>query len=173
MRGNPGSGSRGLALRDILPGLFCVLAVASCGTSSDSPTWDWSFVRSGADAGQVVASGTFVTEKTPDGEGFHTITSIAGSRLGVPITSLQPAGTAIPDNEAYPVDNRVRPSHPEGQLSKAGFGYALADGSFENPFLATWELPQVVYMAFRSNPPFGATPPNTEEITVVFRATIR
>ena len=162
-------------LRAILPLVLALLAASSCGSSSDPPTldWDWSFVRAGEGAGQLVASGTFTTGRIPDGEGFYAITSIAGTRFGVPITSLQPVGTAIPDNEAYPVDDRVRPVHPEGQLTKAGFGYGLADGSFENPFLATWELPDVVYQVFRSSPPFGATPPNTEEEPVVFRATIR
>lgn len=152
--------------------LLCLLASA-CGRSPDSLTWDWSYVATGPEAGRVIAGGTFTTGRTPDDEGFHEITAISGSRLGVPITSLQPAGTAIPDNEAYPVDNRVRPPGPEGQLSKAGFGYGLADGSFENPFLASWELPEVVYMVFRSSPPFAATPPNTEETTVVFHAAVR
>ena len=161
------------ALRGPLSGLLCLLALASCGNSSDSLSWDWSLVRNDQGAGQIVASGTFTTSPAPDAEGFYAITSIAGRRLGVSITSLHPAGTAIPDNEAYPVDDRVRPPHPEGQLTKAGFGYGLADGSFENPFLATWELPAVVYLAFRSSPPFGATPPNTDETTVVFHATIR
>lgn len=152
---------------------FFLLALGCGGDSRDSLTWDWSFVGVEEGGGQATASGTFATGRTPDAEGFYEITAIAGRSGDVKITSLQPAGTAIPDNEAYPVDNRVRPPHPEGQLSKAGFGYGLADGSFENPFLATWELPNVVYMDFRSNPPFGATPPNTQEATVVFRARIR
>jgi len=164
---------RGRALRSPLSILFCLLTLGCGGDSRDSLTWDWSYVGGGKDGRPVTASGTFATGRTPDAEGFYEITAIAGRSGGVKITSLQPAGTAIPDNEAYPVDNRVRPPHPEGQLSKAGFGYGLADGSFENPFLATWELPNVVYMDFRSNPPFGATPPNTQEATVVFRARIR
>lgn len=167
------AGRHGRALPSSLPLLLCLLALA-CGSSSrDSLTWDWSFVRGEEGSGQVTASGTFATGRTPDDEGFYEITAITGRSGGVPIISLQPAGTAVPDNEGYPVDNRVRPPHPEGQLSKAGFGYGLADGSFENPFLATWELPTVVYMVFGSNPPFGATPPNTQESTVVFRARVR
>ena len=48
----------------------------------------------------------------------------------------------FPDNAPYAVDNRVRPAHPDGQLTKAGFGFELANGWFENPFLATRELPE-------------------------------
>ena len=149
-----------------------VLALASCGSTQETLIWDWSYYLEKQSASQVVASGTFVTEKTPDSEGFYTIIGITGNRLGVAIKSLHPAGTAIPDNEPYKLDNRVRPPNPGGQLTKAGFGYGLANGIYDNPFYADFRKPPA-YMAFLSKPPFGMTPPNTEEPTIVFQATIR
>ena len=45
---------------------------------------------------------------------------------------MESAKTAIPGNEGWPVDNLIRAAKP--QLSPSGFGFALADGSFANPF---------------------------------------
>ena len=149
-----------------------VLALASCGSTQETLIWDWSYTLENQSVRQVVASGTFVTENTPDAEGFYTIIGITGNRLGVAITRLQPIGTAIPDNEPYKVDNRIRPANAKGQLTKAGFGYGLANGAYDNPYYATFMNPPV-YMAFLSKPPFAMTPPNTEEPTIVFQATIR
>ena len=54
---------------------------------------------------------------------------------------LQPAGTSTPGNPGYPVDDRIRADGP--QLTKAGFGFALADGSYGNAFfLDTASPPQ-------------------------------
>ena len=150
-----------------------LLALLSPGAAAASLTWDWSFSLVGANLSQPVLSGTFTTGETPDADGFYEITALTGNRLGVAIVSLQPTGTAIPDNTPYPVDNRIRPLHPDGQLTKAGFGYGLANGWFENPFLATWELPNLVYYAFLSKPPFGTQTPQTEEPPVTFQASIR
>lgn len=81
-----------------------------------------------------------MSDDKPDAEGFYVITGINGQANGVAITGLQPAKTAIPGNEGWPVDNRVRAKAPE--LSIGGFGFALADGSFANPFYgARWEPP--------------------------------
>jgi len=94
-----------------------------------SVTWNWQY----ADAQDgIAASGTFLTADTPDADGWYLITAITGSRNGVAIAGLQPAGTAIPGNEPYVVDNLVRLDG--GQLSWDGFGYALADGGYANPF---------------------------------------
>ncbi len=161
--------------------LCSVLALVSCGSTPETLIWDWSCSQPEQGAGEVgsvkgapevLASGTLVTEKTPDAEGYYQIISIAGNRQGIAIKSLHSAGTAIPDNEPYKVDNRIRPSNSGGQLTKAGIGYGLADGSYENLFYASFMSPPV-YMVFRSKPPFGMTPPNTEEPTVIFKATIR
>jgi hypothetical protein len=50
----------------------------------------------------------------------------------VAITGLQPAGTAIPGNEPYAVDNLVNATPP--QLTVHGFGFLLANGNYANPF---------------------------------------
>jgi len=92
-----------------------------------STTWDWQY---GGTA--IAAAGTFVTDDVPNADGYYQITAITGTRNGVAITGLQPTGTAIPGNEPYAVDNLVRLAN--GQLSYDGFGFALADGSYANPF---------------------------------------
>jgi hypothetical protein len=150
-----------------------LLALLSPWAAAASLTWDWSFSLVGSQPVQRVLSGTFTTGDTPDADGFYEITALTGNRLGVAIVSLQPTGTAIPYNTPYPVDNRIRPLHPDGQLTKAGFGYGLANGWFENPFLAIWELPDLVYYAFLSKPPFGTQTLQTEEPQVIFEASIR
>lgn len=120
-------------------------------------TWDWSYTATG-----IAASGTFTTTDTPDANGFFEITAITGSRNGVAIVGLQPTGTAIPGNEPYAVDNLVSISGP--QLTWDGFGYAMADGSYANPFsdgTTAWE--------YLSVPPYvdGAG----QEVAVAFSAT--
>lgn len=168
----------GISVRSLLLrwcALLGLLLLNACGSASDTLTWDWSYARpeQGAGgkggAGETLASGTFTTEKTPDADGFYLIVAVTGQRLGVPIIALHPTGTAIPDNEPYALDNRVRDAHPDGQLTKAGFGFAMQNGTYENAFHANFRSPPV-YMAFLSKPPFGRTPPNTEEIDIVFQA---
>ena len=68
---------------------------------------------------------------------------------GVAITGLQPAGTSIPGNDGYPVDGLIKAEAP--QLSLHGFGYALADGTYANPFYGDHFVPPGVY-AFFSDP---------------------
>ena len=78
---------------------------------------------------------------------------MTGEANGVPITGLQPAGTAIPGNDGWPVDNLVRTKAPA--LSPGGFGFALADGSFANPFYgARFDPPG--FLAVLSDPAKGA-----------------
>ena len=83
---------------------------------------------------------------------------------GVAITGLQPAGTSIPGNDGYPVDSLVRTEAP--QLSLHGFGYALADGTYANPFYGDHFVPPGVY-AFFSDPANR----KTSEPLVKFEAT--
>ena len=118
------------------------LTAACVAPQAHAETWRWQYGATGIDA-----SGTFSTSDTPDGDGYYTITAITGSRNGITITGLQPAGTAIPGNDPYVVDNLVATSSP--QLTWNGFGYSLADGSYANPFsdgTTAWEyLSQVPY----------------------------
>ena len=111
--------------------------------------WRWSYEGTG-----VTASGELTTTDAPDADGFYTITRITGEANGVAITGLQPAGTAIPGNAGYPVDNRVSGRPP--YLSNDGFGFALADGTFANPFYAAHFAEPGAYV-FASDPKTGKT----------------
>lgn len=124
-------------------------------------TWTWSYSGNG-----ISAHGSFTTTDIPDAKGFYTITAINGMRDDVRITGLQPAGTAIPGNTAYPVDNLIRETQP--QLTGEGFGFSLANGGFSNPFYADFRTPHA-YLEFHSNPPNGTGP--TTELPVNFSAT--
>jgi len=120
-------------------------------------TWSWHYGATG-----VSAAGTFTTTDNPDQDGYFTITAITGSRNGVAITGLQPAGSAIPGNDPYAVDNLVSVAGP--QLSWNGFGYSLADGNWANPFSdgsVAWE--------YLSVPPYPQG--LGQEIAVEFSAT--
>lgn len=103
---------------------FATLALSP---AVQAATWSWDYGAVG-----IAAGGTFTTTDTPDSDGFYTITAITGSRNGVAITGLEPAGSAIPGNDPYAVDNLVSIDGP--QLTWNGFGYALADGNWANPF---------------------------------------
>jgi hypothetical protein len=119
--------------------------------------WDWRY-----DAAGISATGTLTTEDAPDAAGFYRITAVTGQRNGSAITGLQQAGTPIPGNEPYAVDNRVRIEPP--QLTRAGFGFALRDGSHANPFFAEFQLPPS-YMEFHAQADGGHT-----ERPVAFKA---
>ncbi len=133
-----------------------VASLAAAAPARASLLWDWTYSGSG-----VSADGTFTTADTADGSGFYQIAGITGERNGVAITALQPAGTAIPQNEPYAVDNLVSATDP--QLTGNGFGYALADGTYANPF---W--------GGTSSYEFFSDPGNatTSEPTVTFTASI-
>ena len=122
--------------------------------------WRWSYQGEG-----VTASGSFTTKDAPNADGSYEITGIKGEMDGVAITGLQPPGTSIPGNDGYPVDGLVRTEAP--QLSLHGFGYALADGTYANPFYGDHFVPPGVY-AFFSDPPNR----RTSEPLVKFTATI-
>ena len=80
----------------------------------------------------VSASGTFTTDAKPDVDGFYQITSITGRANGGTITGLQAAGTAIPGNSGFIVDNLVGSTGP--QLTMHGFGFSVSNGEYHNPF---------------------------------------
>jgi hypothetical protein len=108
-------------------------------------SWDWNYTGSG-----IAANGTFSTNDTPNSSGFYLITGITGTRNGATITGLQPAGTPIPGNEPFNVDNLIS-LNPQ-QLTGDGFGYATAGGSFASPFYASF-LPTPGYLEVFSEPP--------------------
>jgi len=140
--------------------LALAIAVVLAANGAQATTWKWSYKGEG-----VVASGTFTTKDAPDSDGFYGIITIAGQANGVAITGLTPAGTVIPGNDGYPVDNLVRTAAP--QLSKHGFGYALADGTHANPFFGA-HFAKPAYYAFFSDPANR----RTSEPSVAFTATI-
>ncbi len=102
-------------------------AAFAASAAEASMRWRWTCVGQGFEA-----KGLLTTGDAPDGDGFYPIIGVTGEANGVAITGLQAAKTAVPGNEGWPVDNLVRLQAP--QLSPGGFGFALADGSFANPF---------------------------------------
>ena len=136
------------------------IAAALVAFRAEALEWRWSYQGEG-----IAASGVFTTKDAPNADGFYEITGIKGEANGVSITGLQPAETSIPGNDGYPVDNLVRTEAP--QLSLHGFGYALANGTYANPFYGAHFVPPGVY-AFSSDP----TNRKTSEPFVKFTATI-
>jgi hypothetical protein len=139
--------------------LALVIAAALVAPPAEALEWRWSYQGKG-----VAASGVFTTRDAPNADGFYEITGIKGEANGVAITGLQPAGTSIPGNDGYPGDNLLRTDAP--QLTMHGFGYALADGTYANPFYGAHFVPPSVY-AFFSDPAHG----KTSEPAVAFKAT--
>ncbi len=142
-------------IRFLATATVCLAALATS-QPLQAATWSWNYAAAG-----IAASGTFTTTDTPDSAGFYAVTAITGSRNGVAITGLEPAGSAIPGNDPYAVDDLVSIAGP--QLTWNGFGYALADGSWANPFSdgsTAWE--------YLSVPPYpeGAG----QEVAVAFSA---
>jgi hypothetical protein len=132
---------------------------AATGRSAEALEWRWSYQGEG-----VAGSGGFVTKDAPNADGFYEITAISGEVNGVAITGLQPPGTSIPGNDGYPVDNLVRTEAP--RLSMHGFGFALVDGTFANPFFGA-HFAKPDYYAFFSDP----RNKRTSEPAVAFSAT--
>jgi hypothetical protein len=140
--------------------------ISLVGTAAPASTvWNWTYTAAG-----ITANGTFTTDDVPDPTGGYLITGITGMRNGSSITALQPAGTAIPGNEPYNVDNLVFLQEGQ-QLTKAGFGFATADGNFANPFFADF-LPTPSYLEFFSTPPFndGGQGAGDSEVPIQFSA---
>jgi len=127
--------------------------------------WNW-----GYDGAGVTASGSFTTNDAPDASGYFTILNITGQRNGVAITGLQDAGTSIPGNQPFAVDNLL--SETEPLLSVNGFGFSMADGTYANPFYASF-LPGPGYVEFFSAAPFvGGSGSEDSELEVSFQASI-
>lgn len=103
------------------------LAALTAAMQANAAAWTWKYKGD-----NVEASGTFTTADQPDANGRYEVLAITGQRNGVAIKRLQPSGTAIPGNAPYKVDNLIASSG--NQLSKAGFGFALVDGTYCNPF---------------------------------------
>ncbi len=131
------------------------------GAAHASIVWTWGYSGNG-----IFASGTFTTLDSPDGQGGYSIIGITGVRNGQVITALQPTGTWIPGNEPFAVDNVVI-AGLLAQLTEAGFGFALADGSYANPFYADF-LPTPGYLEFDSMPGSGSS----TELPIAFSATV-
>jgi hypothetical protein len=125
-----------------------------------SRLWSWSY-----SGNNIAASGTLTTLDNPNAQGGYLITGISGNRNGTAITALQQTGTWIPGNEPFAVDNLLFPG-PGPQLTKHGFGFALADGTYSNPFFADF-LPTPDYLEFYSMPNSGSS----TELPVTFAAT--
>ena len=139
---------------------WLVAAVMLHALPAEALEWRWSYSGEG-----VTASGSLTTKDAPDSEGFYEITGVRGEMNGVAITGLQPAGTSIPGNDGYPVDGLIKEEAPH--LSLHGFGYALADGTYANPFYGARFAPPGVY-AFFSDPGNG----RHSEPHVTFTATV-
>src|SRR5215831_6044161 len=122
-----------------------VAALTATAGPAAALTWTWSYSGAG-----ISAAGTFTTVDTPDPSGFYLITTIAGERNGAAIVALQPTGTPIPGNEPFAVDNLVKVDSP--QLTTHGFGFAIAGGTFSNPFFASFLQPPIYLESFSATP---------------------
>ena len=140
--------------------LSLLIGAVLAARSAEALEWRWSYRGQG-----VAAAGTFTTGDRPNADGFYEITAIKGEANGVAVTGLQPPQTSIPGNDGYPVDNLIRTEAP--QLSAHGFGYALANGTYANPFYAA-------HFAKPGDYAFFSDPANrrTSEPAVTFTATI-
>jgi len=146
-------------MRSFLFALAVATSVLAVPAAADR-LWKWDYSASG-----ISAKGTFTTVQNPDSNGGYLIIAITGERNGKAITGLQAPGTWIPGNEPYKVDNLVF-AGTGAQLTSHGFGFALSDGTYSNPFHAHF-LPTPVYLEFFSTPPAGHT-----EVAVRFSATM-
>lgn len=109
---------------------WCVVGALSMQNARAEKIWNWSYAGS-----SIAASGTLTTPETADAQGFYQIRSIAGHRNGELITGLHPAGSTIPGNEPYTLDNLIR-IDAQGQLTTHGFGFSTISGNYANPFFA-------------------------------------
>ncbi len=149
--------------RGVGAALLAVLSVAGCtATAPETRVWDWTYTGTG-----IEAAGTLTTEARPDRAGFYRIVAIEGRRDGSAILRLWPEWTSIPCNGTFTVDNRIKPDAP--QLTKSGFGFALADGGYSNAFYADFATPPA-YLEFHAS---QTAPCTTTEPPVTFRAVPR
>jgi hypothetical protein len=131
-------------------------------------TWKWDYSGTG-----INAKGTFITDDTPNIDGFYQITGIKGKRNGEKIIGLQPTGTPIPGNEPFHVDNLIRLNAQ--QLTGDGFGFRTKEGSYASPFFASF-LPTPGYLevfsAFPFTPGYENFGPEDSELLINFSASI-
>ena len=128
--------------------------------------WTWHYTGAG-----ISASGSLTTNDIANSAGYFQIIGITGARNGVTIVKLQATGTAIPGNEPYAVDNLISPN---GQhLTEKGFGAALADGTFINPFFAhARTAPSYLEFFSAPHPPHDNAGANHTELQVSFTANL-
>jgi len=115
-------------------------ALLAPGVAQADLLWNWNMAGDG-----IAANGSFTTTDTLNSDGYYALTSITGTRNGVVITGLEPAGNAIPLNDGYPVDNLIDAT---GNLTGNGIGFTLADGSYSNPYYASWDSPPDYFEVF-------------------------
>jgi hypothetical protein len=131
-------------------------------------SWNWNYSGTG-----IAASGTFTTNDTPNDLGFYLISEITGTRNDETITGLQAAGTPIPGNEPFDVDNLINLNVQ--QLTGNGFGYSTSGGNYSSPFFASF-LPTPGYLEIFSAlpfiPGFENLGPEDSELPISFSATI-
>lgn len=136
--------------------------------SASALSWNWNYSGTG-----IAASGTFTTTDTPNDLGFYLISGITGTRNGETIIGLQAAGTPIPGNEPFNVDNLI--SLNTQQLTGEGFGYSTSGGNYASPFFASF-LPTPGYLEVFSAPPFipgfENLGPEDSESPISFSATL-
>ena len=150
-----------LATRFVLAIALGAALVSASGSAEASRLWRWQCHGTGIDA-----QGTLTTGDMPNADGFYEIMAVAGRANGTVISGLEPTGLAIPGNEGYPVDNLIR---PEGrQLTKSGFAFSLANGTYANPFYGSHFHIPPGYYAFLSDPKAR----KTSEPNVTFQATL-
>jgi hypothetical protein len=137
--------------------MICGASVLVGGSGQTTLLWKWSYSAPG-----IAASGTFTTTNAADRQGFYRIVGITGSRNGVAISGLQATGTPIPGNAPFNVDNLI--SRSGHQLTVHGFGYAMANRDFANPFFDS------AYSEFHSTPPYTAG--GGTEVQVQFTASV-
>ena len=132
---------------------------------SQTKHWKWEYTGQG-----ISAHGTLTTTATPDATGAYRITSLTGQRNGKKINGMEAAGTPIPGNEPYAVDDLLL-SGSGAQLTGDGFGFSLEGGDYCNPFFADFMQP-ATYLEFFSQPPFVQGKPGLEdsELPIQFHA---
>ncbi|MEH2166920.1 MAG: PEP-CTERM sorting domain-containing protein [Nostoc sp.] len=139
------------------------------GTMPATSALSWSWNYSGT---SVAANGTFTTNDTPSDLGFYLITGITGTRNGEIITGLQPAGTPMPGNEPFDIDNLI--SLNTQQLTSKGFAYSTSGGNYSSPFFASF-LPTPGYLEVFSaptRPGFEKLGLEDRELPINFSATL-
>ncbi|MEH2412444.1 PEP-CTERM sorting domain-containing protein [Nostoc sp.] len=155
--------------------LLCAIVLATTsglvfGTmpSASALSWNWNYSGIG-----IAANGTFTTNDTPNDLGFYLIYGITGTRNGETITGLQAAGTPIPGNEPFDVDNLI--SINTQQLTGNGFGYSTSTGNHSSSLFASF-LPTPGYLEVFSAPPIISGFENLgledSELPISFSATI-